>query len=180
MSWGVTTGPPQFQVNTTTSGDQYQSGLAVASDGSFPVAYYGLATYGIGGQHYNYTCGRAGGEFEVNSPSGFSSRPAISVDDHGRYIAVWANSGPWGRLIPATGLPTGESFTLPSHAFTTGWPKVAAAPNGEFIATWHSNGSPGNDNDAYSIQARRFAGFLGIFADGFESGDTAAWTDTFP
>ena len=171
---------PQFQVNTTTSGDQGYSKIAVSPDGSFLVVYYGLATYGIGGQRFAPDCSPVGDEFEVNSPSGFAARPDISADDNGRYVAVWANSGNFGRLIPASGPPTGETFTVPSEAFPVWWPFVAAYPDGRFVATWHSGGSTGSDNDGYSIQARRFAGFTGIFFDGFESGDTTAWTDTSP
>jgi len=180
FSWTGTALALQFQVNTTISGDQSYSKIAVSPDGSFLVVYYGLASYGVGAQRYSPSCAPVGVEFEANSPSGPAYRPNITVDDVGRYIVTWANTDKWGRLVPASGAPTAEPFIIPSETFSSWYGDIAAAPNGTFVTTWHSNGSTGNDNDVYSIQARLFAGFTGIFFDGFESGDTTAWTDTSP
>jgi hypothetical protein len=178
--WNGTALGPQFQVNTTTNGDQSYNALAVAPDGSFLVVYYGLVSYGVGAQRFTPSCAPAGGEFEVNSPSGPAYRPDISVDDGGRYIVTWSNSDKWGRLVPVSGEPTAEPFLLPSEAFSCWYGEVAAAPDGRLVTTWHSNGSAGTDNDGYSIQARLFAGFTGVFFDDFESGDLSGWAATTP
>ncbi len=52
---------------------------------------------------------------------------------------------------------------------------VALAADGDCVVVWDSEGSGGTDTDGRSIQktpARL------IFADGFESGDAAAWSST--
>ncbi len=42
-----------------------------------------------------------------------------------------------------------------------------------------SDGSSGSDSSLQSIQGQRYAA-IAIFADGFDSGDTSAWSVTVP
>jgi hypothetical protein len=52
---------------------------------------------------------------------------------------------------------------------------VALAPNGRLFLVWESNGSPaGGDNSGFSVHGRFF--FEGLFADGFETGNTSRWS----
>jgi hypothetical protein len=107
--------------------------------------------------------------------------PDVTVDSQGRFVVTWKWIDVKGRMLSADGTLLGsEEFLLSIHDtfFNLGHPMVSAAPDGQFVAAWHSNGSTGNDNDSYSIQARRFAGFIGVFIDGFETGDTTAWSDS--
>jgi len=165
----------EFQVNTTIDGDQYQSAVAVAPNGWFLVVYLNW-NYGVGAQLYAADGTTIGGEFTANSTPGLATWPDVAVDDQGRYTVVWIYGEVYGRLFNASGIPYDDQFWVPSHDFFgLGHPKIAATPDGQFVVTWHSNGSTGNDDDWYSIQARRFAGLIGIFVDGFESGDTGAW-----
>jgi hypothetical protein len=179
--WGGVVPPPQQQVNTYTGGDQNYPAVAAAPDGSFLVTYNLHYTLGIGAQRFLPDCTPIGDEFLVNSaPEEFYS-PDVAVDDQGRYIVVWIYGEVFGRLFDPSGIPYDDQFWVPSHDFFgLGRPRVASSPDGQFVVTWHSHGSTGNDDDLASIQARRFAGLAGIFVDGFESGDTTAWTDMIP
>jgi len=180
FQWGGTPLGNQFQVNTTIDGDQYQTAVAVAPNGWFLVVFLNW-NYGVGAQLYATDGTTIGGEFTANSDPGLATWPDVAVDDQGRYTVVWIYSEVYGRLFNASGIPYDDQFWVPSHDFFgLGHPKIAATPDGQFVVTWHSMGSTGNDNDQYSIQARRFAGLAGIFVDEFESGDTTAWTDTSP
>lgn len=61
------------------------------------------------------------------------------------------------RSTIASAGPLGDEFQI--NSYTTGNQQraaVAAAPGGEFVVAWSSNGSPGTDTSNYSIQARRF------------------------
>jgi hypothetical protein len=181
--WGGMPLGPQQQVNTYTDSDQYQSAVAVAPNGDFLVVYNLHWTLGLGGRFFLSSCTPGGAEFSVSSSLDGGYWPDVTVDDQGRYVATWVWNRVWGRMLTASGVPIGdEEFGLSFHDtfYGLGHPKVSAAPDGQFVATWHSNGSTGNDNDQYSIQARRFAGWIGIFADAFETGDLAAWSDTSP
>jgi hypothetical protein len=183
FNWGGVVLGPQQQVNTYTNMDQYQSAVAVAPDGAFLVAYNLDGTQGLGGRLFSSACAPADDEFIVSSTTDGGYWPDVTVDGQGRYVVTWKWNNIKGRMLSADGAPLGsEEFLLSIHDtfYGLGHPKVSAAPDGQFVAAWHSNGSTGNDNDSYSIQARRFAGFTGIFIDGFESGDTTAWDDTMP
>jgi hypothetical protein len=180
FQWGGTPLAPQFQVNTSIDGDQYQTAIAIAPNGWFLVVFTNWYL-GVEAQLYAADGSTIGGEFTVNSTPGLATWPDVAVDDQGRYTVVWIYGEVYGRLFNASGIPYDDQFWVPSHDFFgLGHPKIAATPDGQFVVTWHSNGSTGNDDDWYSIQARRFAGLIGIFVDGFESGDTTAWTDTSP
>ncbi len=56
---------------------------------------------------------------------------------------------------------------------------MAAATDGDFVVVWQSAGSSGSDSSSFSVQGQRFVPSL-IFTDGFESGDTSAWSSTVP
>ncbi len=55
---------------------------------------------------------------------------------------------------------------------------MAADGDGDFVVVWSSFGSSGSDSAGESIQGQRFA--VPLFTDGFESGDTSAWSNTVP
>lgn len=55
------------------------------------------------------------------------------------------------------GLPLGPQFQVNSYtANTQQGAQVSTDPQGRFVVTWQSFGSPGNDNGSPSIQAQRF------------------------
>ncbi len=75
------------------------------------------------------------------------------------------------------GRPRGNAFTTGVQTFAS----VGMAADGDFVVAWESEGSGGDDTSGYSIQRSPliFTEWL-IFTDGFESGDTTAWSTTMP
>jgi len=56
---------------------------------------------------------------------------------------------------------------------------VAIGVDGRVIMAWESVGSFDSDSSNTSIQGQRFSGSI-LFTDGFESGDTSAWSTSMP
>jgi subtilisin-like proprotein convertase family protein/secreted trypsin-like serine protease len=98
-----------FQVNTTTSGEQQHSRVAMDADGDFVIAWESNtpAGFDILAQRYvssaklalaNATAyganGAVGGEFTVNTTrQGDQRYPGIAMDDTGDYVIVWSGNG---------------------------------------------------------------------------------------
>lgn len=107
-------------------------------------------------------------EVQVNAFTSGEQWPAsVAALPDGRFVVTWISRGSFGddddghsvqlRLIGPSGEPLGPS-ELQANTFTTGhqeWPEVAADLEGNFVVTWYSQGSFGND-DGTSVQARRF------------------------
>ena len=78
------------------------------------------------------------------------------------------------------GSVSGSEFQV--NNYTTGYqvgPDMAGDGNGNLLAVWTGGGSPDNDSDLTSVQARLYTTGL-VFIDGFESGGTLLWSDISP
>ncbi len=185
----------EFQVNTYTTSDQHDTSVAVDQDGDFVVVWRSRGSLGtdtdgssIQGQRYDSDGFPVGGEFQVNTyTTSFQSQPSVSSDQDGGFVVVWRNLGRsgtdtdgvsiQGQRYDSDGLPVGGEFQV--NTYTTSYqyePAVAAGPNGGFVVVWASDGSYGTDTDYFSVQGQRYT--LPVFLDGFESGDTSAWSNT--
>ncbi len=88
-----------------------------------------------------------------------------------------------GRRYASDGSTVGGEFQV--NTYTTDVQSrsgvVALGADGDFVVVWESEGSSGTDSSDRSVQGQRFrTPAPPIFADGFESGDTTAWTSTVP
>ncbi len=85
------------------------------------------------------------------------------------------------RFFTAEATPPTPQFPLEDSTESGNWEEnsLEHVPGGRIVALWSSTASVGDDVDGFSIQARRFKN-PHIFADGFESGDTSAWSNTVP
>jgi hypothetical protein len=111
----------------------------------------------------------AGGEIQVNSyTTGIQSHPSVAMAADGTFVVVWDSDGSPGndtsqqsiqaQRYAADGSPQAVQFQV--NTYTTGFqssPFVAAAPGGDFVVVWESNGSFGTDNSNQSIQGQRYA-----------------------
>jgi len=82
-----------------------------------------------------------------------------------------------GTALAQDPIPRGGQFQI--NSYTTSWQtgaKVSGDAGDNFVVVWMSDGSNGSDRLGYSIQGQRFT--IAIFTDGFESGDTSAWSST--
>src|SRR5262245_32555510 len=65
--------------------------------------------------------------------------------------------------------PCGPEFLVPSDTIGShAGGSVARAPDGGFLVVWAGTNGPGDDTDAYSIQARRFDAFGAPIGDQFQ------------
>jgi hypothetical protein len=168
-----------------------------ARDERFLVAWASFGSSGsdtegtsIQGQLYAADGSPIGGEFQVNDHTlGYQYGAGVAADGDGGFIVVWSSSSApapdtdgfavFGRRVSADDARLGDEFVV--NSYTTedqAAPSVSLDGAGGFVVAWQSEGSSGTDASGLSVQARRFSAAL--FADGFESGDTSAWSTTVP
>ncbi|PWB69849.1 MAG: hypothetical protein C3F15_14490 [Holophagae bacterium] len=109
------------------------------------------------------------------------------VSDGGIVVGWSGSMGPWGAVYPAIYCPGSERMrdlsVVLTEAGVTIPPDVlllsatAITPDGTTVVGQALNGTTFN---YVPFVARFFAGPCPMFADGFESGDTAAWSATVP
>ena len=185
----------QFQVNSYTTSYQRTPSVAADALGNFVVAWVSDGSAGtdtsytsIQAQLYDLDGAPIGGQFQVNSyTTSYQQRPTVAADAKGNFIVVWASDGSneaesgysiQAQLYDSRGAPVGGQLQV--NSYTTSdqdAPSVVASGLGEFLVVWQSDGSSGTDTEGTSIQAQRFTTGV-LFADGFESGDTIAWSST--
>ncbi len=187
-SGGSPAGAP-FQVNSYTTGDQEQPTVIADGAAGFVVAWRSDGSYGneglldsIQAQRFDAEGDPIGAQFQVNSyTSAFEARPAIAPDGSGGFLVAWDSSffsTIRAQRFDADWLPVGGEFQV--NSYSTGQQLEAAVSpdgSGRLVVVWTSGGSSGSDNSGTSVQAKRVSG-AEIFADGFESGDTSAWSTT--
>lgn len=179
------TGQPlgdSFVVN----GPDVASSPAIAMNGSggFVIAWTRRISdqWDIAARRYDAEGLPLGPEFLVNTyTTGLQSGPAVGVDGAGRFLVVWLSDsqdgsgfGIHGQAFDADEARIGTEFRV--NAWTTGnqqRPAVVAAGPGHFLVAWDSQGQDGSFAGVFSRVVD-----LPQFADGFELGDTCAWSGT--
>jgi hypothetical protein len=180
------TGTPQgVDFLVTMSGSPFPPSVASDATGNFVVVWQSSGPDGSGrgvfGQRYDATGTAQGVEFQVNSyTTSDQGYPKVSSDAAGDFVVVWYSRGQdgsltgiFGRRYDATGTAQGVEFQV--NSYTTSYqfnPNVASDAIGNFVVVWNSYGQ---DGDSSGVFGQRFDPDL-IFADGFESGDVAAWS----
>jgi hypothetical protein len=193
---GVPEGP-EFLVSEATPYRLSDAPDVAASDGGgFVVAWarsepgpgYSL-TSTIQGRRYSADGDPAGPPFRIDGPTtGLQADPRLAAAGDGRFVVAWTSYGPLpgdpdrsvqGRGFAADDSPLGPQFQV--NTYTSNHqqrPAVASTPAGELVVAWQSYGSDGTDTSGWSIQGRRYR--VALFADGFEDGTPAAWSDVLP
>ena len=182
------TGQPvggEFAVNTYVPGDQDNPNLAVRSDGTFVVVWEDDTQLdgddSIWGRFFDSTGTPITAPFQAETATGVQFLPRVAFDGQGHAVIVWEGeeSGDpfqadvYYRIFDDAGQPvTGEAVVPMLDEGNQTLPVVAFGSGGEGVVAWTDDVQEGNPG----IAARRFA--TAIFADGFESGDTTAWSTT--
>jgi hypothetical protein len=175
----------EFQINTYTTGNQRWPDVARSADGQFFVSWQSADQdgYGIFGQLFDSQGAPVGTELSINThTTSVQTRSAVAATDSGDFMVTWGSLGQdysgyavEGRRIDAAGTPIGGEFQINSHTAGHQYrPAIAAAPRDDFVVAWRAN----RDGSYSSVDTQRFA--TPIFSDGFESGDTMAWSSTIP
>ncbi|MFO1006645.1 MAG: DUF2341 domain-containing protein [Planctomycetaceae bacterium] len=138
-------GGDEFQVNTTTWGDQMASAIGVSADGSFVIAWEGNGpgdSSGVFAQRFDANGTKDGSEFRVNSiTSNSQTDVAVAVSRDGQFMVVWDDSlGTRGRRFNASGTAV-DLLDLLIHVDTTsGNADVAATGDGDYHIVWRTTG----------------------------------------
>lgn len=151
------TGSPkgsEFQVNTTTLGNQDNSVVALDAKGNFIIAWVSNDGSGSGvfAQRYaiNATTGQLqaqGGEFRINEfTTNNQFEPSIAVDDAGNFIVTWTSIGQqgsggeiYGRIYGANGVAKTTEFKVNSNTQNEQrYSTVSTDAKGNFVVTWGS------------------------------------------
>jgi hypothetical protein len=155
------------RANTTTTGDQDWSSVAMAPDGDYVVAWRSVGQDGsLGGiyaQRYDSAGVAQGSEFRVNTTTADDQQhPAVAMDVNGNFMVVWASydqdaAGTWGiykQEYNADGTANGGQVRVNS---TLGGnqmnPALAMNAVGQAVVAWAGNGS----TDSSGVYFQRYS-----------------------
>jgi len=152
----------EFQVNSYTILDQYNSDVTYLQDGGFMVVWTSWAqdgdNTGIYGQRYNATGLPEGPEFQVNNYTTSSQgHPAVTSLIDGSLVVVWNSFGQdgdsygvYGQRYDNASQPVGGEFQV--NTYTTldqQYPSVTSLSDGGFVVVWESDGQDGDNEGVY-------------------------------
>jgi hypothetical protein len=163
---------------------------------------------GIRGRRFASNGDPNGSEFAVQQGTLRGDLPTIASDNLGGFLVGWfqgsTDGAIYGRRVNSTGLPVGSDFAISSVSFGyRDLPDIAYDGNRGFLVVWDSELVSADDDSGRGVQARRVAldddgdavpdaadcdpadptntsPLCAVFADGFESGDTTAWSSSVP
>lgn len=163
----------EFQVNSTTTGDQYGAAVAPAA-GGFVVVWQSYSHAGtdaaVFGQRFDASNDKAGSEFRVNpAPADYGDQPRVAADQAGNFVVVWSaplTPVPATPLAPpppaailarrfnADGTPLAATTPVSASAQNQIEPAVAAAPDGRYVVAWRRDDGDGSQGGVF---AQRYA-----------------------
>ncbi|HVS03995.1 MAG TPA: hypothetical protein VMT16_14615 [Thermoanaerobaculia bacterium] len=160
-----------FQVNTSTSGDQIDPAIAMADNGTFVIVWHDDADRPgtsqprgreVRARVFNANGAPVTGEIQLNTVTGGTQRsPEVAMRPDGQFVAVWtdlARDHAFARRFAANGAPLDAEEFQVSVLNDAANPSVAVDPlGGSFMVVWESRNSNGNDSSFESVQARGFA-----------------------
>jgi len=177
------------QVNTYANSDQRNPRVACPGDGSFVFVWDSEGSGGnddsslsIQGRIFGADGTPLGTDFQVNSYiDSTQDEPAVAAMADGSFEVVWSSDGSpgdddsyrsvQGQAFDASGGMVGSQLQVNTTTYYSQWaPDIDMTPQGDLIVVWNSSA-----NGLRGRILRQLA-----FADGFESGDTSAWSATLP
>jgi len=177
----------EFQVNSYTTHDQSGSEVTVGPAGDFIITWGGPGGspggHNMYGQLYDLAGIPVGDQFRINAGTDVASYGGfgrIAGLKTGEFVAAWEgddkkSGGISSRAFSENAMPLTDDFQV--NTYTTGFqgvPSLSAGADGTIVIVWESP----HDGDVKGVFGRRLS--LAQFVDGFESGDTSAWSITIP
>ncbi|MFC1852363.1 hypothetical protein ACFL27_19370 [candidate division CSSED10-310 bacterium] len=182
----------QFQINTYTTGNQWNPAINVNATGDFVVVWQSVGSdqsdtnlASIQAQRYSSTGGIVGSQFQVNTyTTGNQYAPEVCVKSDGDFVVVWQSYGSnygdtsyWsvqGQRFSSSGAFLGSQFQL--NSYTTLYqeePSVGVDVNGTYTMVWHSLGSDTQTTE--SVQARRMSSTGSFLGSQFQVSAYSHW-----
>jgi hypothetical protein len=141
----------EFQVNSSTNGNQQRPDVAVLPDGRFISVWEAGDGFGasVTARRFDADGVALGNGFRVNNATAYDQvLPAVSGADDGSFVVVFASygaddpedaatAGVFARRFAANGSPLGDEFQV--NTYTTGQqtlPDVGIQPGGGFVVVW--------------------------------------------
>ncbi len=189
----------EFQVNTDTVSAHSYASAAMASDGSFVMAWASAAqdpdsTEGIYAQRYNASGVAQGAEFRVNTYTTLAqSYPVVAMNATGGFIVTWQSTGQDGSLegvyaqqFLASGSPTGTELRINTTTANEQRNASVAYAGSQSVVVWSGDGV----GDGTAVFAQRLSVSVPpgitvgtVSGNTSETGTTASFTvvlDTVP
>jgi len=166
-----TTNGSEFLVNTYTTSLQYNSSVAMTSDGKFVITWQSQGqdgnSSGVYAQKYNANGSVNGSEFLVNTyTTNLQSNSSVAMTSDGKFVITWDSylqdgnfSGIYAQKYNSDGSTLGSEFKVNTYTTNTQqFPSIAMDGNGNFIISWQSVGQDGDSvaNWEYNIYTKRF------------------------
>jgi hypothetical protein len=145
-----------FQVNTYTTGRQYQSAIATDASGDFVIVWTDSRPPGssnVFGQRFTASGVRRGAEFQVSDTLvDFQDNASVASDADGDFVVAWSARGytaprivEWtiaARRFDAAGQAGGSFTVVPYSTVPKFGPAVASDAHGGWFVAWQRNGGP--------------------------------------
>lgn len=163
----------EMQINAFTAGNQLAPQVGLAGHGAFVVVWESHDAPGDPGsrsiQSRRFTAEdvpRAGDEQINTFTSGPQTFPRLATEADGSFVVVWESllspgddpdRSIQGQRLDPNGARSGGDFQV--NQFTTSaqfLPSVAGRDGGDFVVSWISLGSTGDDSDSSSIAGRLY------------------------
>ncbi|MFO0909473.1 MAG: Ig-like domain-containing protein [Isosphaeraceae bacterium] len=164
----------EFVVNSTSTGDQFDSAVAMDGAGDFSVVWTDFSSARVMIRAYNSAGTAAGAAANVDTTvSTTQSLPSVSIKPDGSAVLVaWAaqtasgdtDTGVYHRAFNISGSPTNTATRV--NTTTTGTqtgPSIAVDSSGNYVVAWSGNGTGDSQ---------------GIFFQRFDSGGTKSGSET--
>lgn len=151
-----------FQVNTTTGGQQTFPAVAMDADGDYVAVWADLYTSDIVGQRYHADGTADGSEFIIDAPASAQDMgPSVAMDAAGDFVVAWQLGFPapesiFARRYGADGEPLGAAFKVDTATNGQASPVVAMDAAGDFIVAWTDKYADGSGTPNYGVEARRY------------------------
>jgi cysteine-rich repeat protein len=157
----------EFQANTYTIDNQYNTSVGIDGNGAFLVTWMGQSrdgdSLGVFGRYFDGAGQPVGADFQVNTytPSD-QAAPSVAAGAGGGFVVTWMSAGQDGdgfgvfaKRYDSAGQPTGGEFQ--ANTYTPGSqsyiPSVAVGGDGSFVIVWPDSDL---DGDSGGIFGRRF------------------------
>jgi RTX calcium-binding nonapeptide repeat (4 copies)/Cadherin domain len=141
---GNVVGTTDFEVNTTTDGQQTTVEVAALDNGGYVVTWRSADSTDIRARIFKADGTPTGDDFIVNSTTdGSQLTPSVTALDNGMIFMAWSSaenpSVIRGRVFESDGTAVGEDFVVNDTVGTTAAvPTVSALEDGSVVVTWRT------------------------------------------